>query len=219
MGGEVGGLPTGDRGPLGRSTVDLAAAPPSSVAVLDVVPLADDSGERFGLRGFCCCENLPWTAPDRHRRPGRIDVATLISKDRGESPAQTFLRLKNWSSSKKELLGWLARLRDNHGEELRLIIRDCTDFGIPWELFWLADATGGDWLGSAVTVVRWVAMPRAADDAELPPGRSVADGGVIAYVADGTMRADRRATARSVGPARSFCSTARSRWPMWTPPG
>lgn len=184
-------LPSGESASLGTTTIDLRAAYPPGVAVLDVLPLVGDEGQRFGLRGYCCCDELLWTAPDRHRRPGRIDVAALITRDGGESPAHTFLRLKNWSSSKIELQRWLSCLRERHGDALTLIVRDCTDFGIAWELFWLSGPDGGDWLGSAITVTRWVTMPRARSTvSRLPLHRARAGGEVVAYVADGPMRAD-----------------------------
>jgi len=191
-------LPSGPPTPLGAAPVNAAAAYPPGVAVLDVTSLVDDAGERFALTGRCCCADLPYTAPTQQRRPNKVDVAALITKNGGESPAQTFLRLKNWSTSKVALQRWLNLLRSHHRDDLAVIIRDNTDFAIPWELFWVDDGDGGgDWLGSLATLTRWTTMVRADPDIEFLPRPALRkDGGVLAYIAGGPMQADMETMAR-----------------------
>lgn len=174
---------------LGPRPVQADATYPAGIAVVDVVAVESEGGERFGLRGSCCCAELPWTAPVQHRRPGKIGVGQLIDKERGESPAHAYLRLKNWSRTKEDLQRWLRQVRASHGDGLALIFRDTTDYGIPWELFWLHDdADGGDWLGSLSTVTRWAAGWN--QHGKGPVSAEVAQGDVMAYVAAGEMRAD-----------------------------
>lgn len=178
---------------LGAREVDPEARFPPGVAILDVSAIVASDGERFVLQGTCCCDLLPRTDTPRQQRPPAVDLAELISPDTGESPARTFLRLISWSSTKMELQDWLRRLRIAHGDALTVIVRDTTDFAIPWELFWLPDsgsATGG-WLGSHAILTRWTAMERAAAELrQLPSPARVADGDVLAYVANGVMAND-----------------------------
>lgn len=103
---------------LGPTLVDADAAHPAGIAILDVIAIQTEDGQHFGLRGNCCCSTLPWTAPPQQRRPNKVNVGDLIDKDRGESPAHAYLRLKNWSRTKKELQRWLRDLRTNHGDGL-----------------------------------------------------------------------------------------------------
>jgi hypothetical protein len=175
---------------LGVSTVDPDASLAAGFAVLDVHEVVDESGPRFSLSGACCCHELPYTAPSRHGRPPKLELGTLISKDTGESPARTALRLASWSRTKTELVAWLTAIQQRHSDQLTLIIRDNTDFGIPWELFRLPpDArhgTPGEWLGALVSVVRCTVGQGPAGRDPRPD----CSGGVMAYVAEGAMLAD-----------------------------
>jgi hypothetical protein len=176
--------------PLGPTEVDLTAAYPPGVAVLDVRAVVAQGTERFALQGFCCCTDLPFLVTAQQQRPTRVDLAALITRDGGESPARAFLRLKNWSSSKPALQHWLRGLRSRHGDDLAVIVRDNTDFAIPWELFWFDDGQDGDWLGSAAILTRWTAIARAEPAPMTLPAATSAGGPVLAYVAPGPMRAD-----------------------------
>ena len=61
-----------------------------------------------------------------------------------------YIKLLNWAQTKYELTDWLTALRREIRTDLRLIVWDDTDFGIPWELFWHAMEEASAWLGTAV---------------------------------------------------------------------
>jgi CHAT domain len=184
-------LPTGASERLGASTVDVHAGLPHATAELLVrrAFLDGPGGDVvFELSGYCCCgENLDSVKSERHSRPPRLALATLITRERGgESPAQSLYRLRNWSLNKYELRDWLARILARHNDELRLIIWDDTGFDIPWELFWVTpDRTAGvrgGWLGVLATVTRWTTIRNVRGRIPYMSGRC--EGDVVGYVAD-----------------------------------
>ncbi|MFI0372602.1 CHAT domain-containing protein [Actinomadura sp. 1N219] len=140
---------------------DLAASLPPGVARLVVTRDRSEGAEIFGLAGSCCCGiELPYTAPRTQARPPRLALGSLISPEEdGESPAETWKRLRSWSVHLNEQLhSWLADVRRAHGDDTQLVILDLTDYDLPWELLWLdhqahAELPNG-WLGALVDVTR-----------------------------------------------------------------
>ena len=190
-------LPTGEPQGLGTSTADVDFTLPPATAELWVRQAFLDDPDRkvvFEVAGYCCCgEDLPPTKNERHGRPERIALATLITADRGgESPTKSLRRMQNWSRTKFELLNWLARIRRRHGNDLRLIIWDDSGFDIPWELLWIGrDMPTGQpdgWLGALATVTRWTSVQSTKGRVPYRSGRC--EGEVVGYVAD-EMSSDR----------------------------
>ncbi|WP_344278203.1 CHAT domain-containing protein [Actinomadura napierensis] len=178
---------------LGAGPVDAHASLPQATAQLTVQRARlDGAGEPvFELVGFCCCgEDLPPTRNGRHGRPPRIALGTLISGESGgESPTRSLNRMRSWSRSKYELLGWIRRIRDRHGDDLRLIIWDDSGFEIPWELLWVDQAGSGGpgaWLGALAVVTRWTTVH--APGGPLPYASADRRGSVAGYVADEMSR-------------------------------
>ncbi|GAA2423731.1 CHAT domain-containing protein [Actinomadura vinacea] len=139
---------------------DPGAPAAPGVAQLRIVRAISDGEPVFGVSGHCCCADLPYHAPGEYGRPG-LSLGTLMSREAaagGAPPAKTLHWMRGWSESKRPLVGWLNRLRRVHGDRLRLIIWDDTDFDIPWELLWLpgepGDGVRGGWLGAEVAVSR-----------------------------------------------------------------
>ncbi|MDL4813615.1 hypothetical protein [Actinomadura opuntiae] len=189
-------LPSGEPRGLGAAPVDVHASLPEATAELTVQRARlDGAGDPvFELSGFCCCgEDLPPARNERHGRPPRIALGTLISgRPGGESPARSLNRMRSWSRTKYELLGWIGRIRARHGDDLRLIIWDDSGFEIPWELLWVpaepASGLPGGWLGALAVVTRWTTVH--APGGPLPYASADRRGGAAGYVAD-AMRRDR----------------------------
>jgi CHAT domain len=118
-----------------------------------------------------------------HGRP-RIALTELM-RSTVETPEQVCDRLRVWSAEQQDLLDWLRQLRHRHGDGLRVMIADCTGWGIPWELLWLP--TDNVWLGAEVPVIRWVAGAPSSGDS--------CSGEVVAYL-DPAMDQDREVLAR-----------------------
>ncbi|WP_242909523.1 CHAT domain-containing protein [Actinomadura terrae] len=170
----------------------LTDALPTGTARLTVTRDHSGDTEVFGLTGACCCGiELPYTAPRTQARPPRLSLGSLITPEEGgESPSETWKRLRSWSIHLNERLhGWLAAIRRAHGADLRLIILDLTDYDLPWELLWLTEPPEQGWMGALVTVTRSTTAVERRRLAEPPP--ETCKGDVAAYI-NKEMRADRR---------------------------
>ena len=99
--------------------------------------------------------------PKELKRQGRPGFVLADELDHGISEPEAvdcYIKLRAWSETKYELTQWLTVLRRKIGTDLRLIVWDDTDFGIPWELFWHAMEEAPAWLGTAVQVIRWTTV-------------------------------------------------------------
>jgi hypothetical protein len=139
---------------------DLSAGLPPRTALLKVIRAEYRGHEAFQLQGYSEKERL---VPDEKDLRSQLKPDFMLSRDLKntiDSAAECYHHLLNWSTGKYALRRWIATLRRAMGDEVRLIIWDDTDFGIPWELFRL-DSTGGaetEWLGVAVQVIRWTTV-------------------------------------------------------------
>jgi hypothetical protein len=147
--------------PLRPRPANLASGLSRGTARLTVTRDHLGGAEVFGLIGSCCCGvDLAYTAPPTQARPHRLSLGSLISSgENGESPAETFMRMRSWSTHMNQALHlWLTRLRRAHGDDFQLIICDVTDFDLPWELLWLKPVQSADlsegWLGAIIPVTR-----------------------------------------------------------------
>jgi len=175
--------------------VDPRAGLPVGTALLRVTRDRADGEEVFALSGSCCCHQLAYTAPRRHGRPGKLRLGDLISMEAGgESPANTLVRMRNWSNTKEELIRWIGALRCTHADDLRLVVWDDTDFEIPWELLWIPavpeTAAGEGWLGSTVTMTRWTTIRSVYPVGNGLSASGQCVGGVLAYVGNAQMSGD-----------------------------
>ena len=120
---------------------DLSAALPDDVALLKVVLTRVDDQECFRLELYWRHRILVTDTPEELRRQGRPGFVLADELDHNISPPEAvdcYTKLRAWSQTKYELTRWLTILRREIGTDLRLIVWDDTDFGIPWELFWHA---------------------------------------------------------------------------------
>jgi len=152
-------------------------------AVLRVIRTAGyDSQDGYQLQGWCgeftvTCR----TGPTRLVAPG-VSLATI--RQTGEFPSETLRGIQLWSGNQTELADWINRIRERHGDRLRLIVWDDTGFELPWELFWVpADerhGLPGGLLGALLVLARWTTVHGV--DENLPRHTGDCHGRVLAYL-------------------------------------
>jgi hypothetical protein len=173
------------------TTRDLSAALPDSVALLKVVPVRVDNQDCFQLELYWRHRILVTDDLKELKRQGRPGFVLADELDHRISPrnaVDSYTKLRAWSETKYELTKWLTVLRRN--PDLRLIVWDDTDFGIPWELFWHAMGQDSAWLGTAVQVIRWTTVHDANRHDQFSAEESQSVGGDILYYEDPKLTAD-----------------------------
>ncbi|MFF5110268.1 CHAT domain-containing protein [Streptosporangium sp. NPDC000509] len=164
---------------LPSTPVDPTAGLPPRTARLNVWRESGTGRESYGLAGICCCGiALTYQRQPQQVRPPKLALGDLIRRGSGgESPVETFWRLRSWSKDASEgLKGFISAIRRAHGDDVRMIIEDFTGYDLPWELLRHRDrGLAGEWLGALFPIARSVGTPPAA----------VTDctGEILAYVA------------------------------------
>jgi hypothetical protein len=172
------------------STVDPEAKLPEALAELFVHRVRDAAGEElFGLTGKSVGNDLPYTVTRTQLRPPDIGLGKVSGE--GEFPSEIFAAICGWSRNQRTLVEWISELRVHHGDGLRLIVWDDTDYDIPWELLWLDEdeerGLAAGCLGALVNVARWTTIQEIS---KLPLDyASECSGDVVGYF-DETMHAD-----------------------------
>jgi hypothetical protein len=117
---------------------------PEQVAVLHVQMDGKDMFRLIGANTY-----LPLDVRQQDKPPRSL--GELIEQGIAASEIRnTFI---DYSPSVDELCGWLLRLLDRYGSELKLIIIDHTDFEIPWELIDLQERR---FVGAMIATSRWL---------------------------------------------------------------
>jgi hypothetical protein len=166
---------------------DLSVALPDNVALLKVVLTKVDNQDCFRLELYWRHRILVTDDPMELKRQGRPGFVLADELDHGISPSEAvdcYTKLLAWSETKYELTQWLTILRREIGTDLRLIVWDDTDFGIPWELFWHAMKEAPAWLGTAVQVIRWTTVHDANRHDQFSAEESQSIGGDVLYYED-----------------------------------
>lgn len=123
----------------------------------------------------------------RQGRPGFV-LADAIDGDFSPPKAvDCYVTLRTWSRTKYKLTQWMTTLRRELGPDLRLIVWDDTDFGIPWELFWHDMDEAPAWLGTVVQIIRWTTVHDDNRHAQFNAQESRAIGGRILYYEDPSL--------------------------------
>jgi len=148
---------------ISAARLDLAASLPPKTALLKVVMARDDGKDAFQLEGYYSGRMMWASDPEdlRHQlKPGMTLARKLSGGASIDTAVDCYRFMLNWSLGKDGLKRWIADLRQALGTELRLIIWDETNFGIPWELLQLHPTGGKDteWLGVAVQAIRWTTI-------------------------------------------------------------
>lgn len=182
-----------DWGEVPRARQDLSKTLPPDTALLKVVPARVDGEECFRLELYFRSRMLVTDAPEtlkRQRRPAMMLAEVLDGEPNPAGAAECYTFLRNWSDTKYELNQWLTSLRREAGNDLRLVVWDDTDFGIPWELFWHATEENPGWLGIVIELTRWTTVhdPRRYNQFSAEAGSS-GDGQVLYYEDSGLPRA------------------------------
>ncbi|ANS67906.1 hypothetical protein SLINC_5682 [Streptomyces lincolnensis] len=152
-------------------------------AVLRVVRAVGAGGyDGYQLQGACGDLTVTCrTGPTRLMAPA---VSLGMLQEKGEFPSETLRAIQHWSANQGELAEWINRIRQRHGEGLRLIVWDDTGFELPWELFWVpADeqhGLGGGLLGALLVMARWTTVH--GEDEGLPRETGPCRGRVLAYL-------------------------------------
>jgi hypothetical protein len=171
--------PSGTGGTEGRPYDRLE----EGTAVLRVVRATGADGrDGYRLNGWCGSLTIDCAAgPTRLPAPS-IALANLNVA--GEYPSELLRGIRHWSKNQTELAHWLNRIRDRHGDTLRLIVWDDTGYELPWELFWVPPdaehALEGGLLGALLVMARWTTVHNS--DHDLPKERGECRGRVLAYL-------------------------------------
>jgi CHAT domain-containing protein len=166
---------------------DLTAGLPAGVALLKVIPTTHEGRPAFRLEGHFGATT--WRSDEQsveHQLNPFHHLGRTLGKtgDRAEdqallhAAAEYYQFVMSWSNTKYELNAWLAGLRAEVGGDLRLVVWDDTDMGVPWELFRHSVDGKATWLGVEIPVIRWTTVHDARRHAQFSaerPGTSVGD--------------------------------------------
>jgi hypothetical protein len=146
---------------------DLSEPLPRDVALLKVIP-ADVGGQPgFRLEGYF--RGQIWTGSETdlssQLKPEQSIGEVLDTADGNvdnpvlrEAAVGYFKLILAWSRTKYSLHRWLTDLRRVVGADLRLVVWDDTDLGLPWELYRFQVDDQHLWLGAAMQVIRWTTI-------------------------------------------------------------
>lgn len=172
--------------------------PTTPSALLLVQPAGDDECRVVGYTG-----GEEGQEPDLDNVIYRPDIALgdlATSEPGGEQAADVRYVFRNWSRDNATITAWFEQLRETTGDDLHLVVWDCTGHDIPWELFHLpGDRAIGrppGWLGALVPVARRLSIREYGLTWD-PWSFSVhaSAGRVVATIAE-SMAADREFLAR-----------------------
>jgi len=158
---------------LPAAEVDALGALPSDTALLVVVAEQYDSFHMtFYHGGFSDSSPVGSAAPLRKNMltiPGITRKVAGSSNDPGADEylpwRDSYFQLASMWQWNDDLIGWIHRLFTPGEPRTRLIVKDNTGFGIPWELYFKHSVPTGPnatpvrgWLGALIPVVRWTAL-------------------------------------------------------------
>jgi hypothetical protein len=167
---------------------DLREKLPEKVALLKVIPHKSHDGadcfqlEMYSHHGMQTAKDR--AALERQGRPGLMLAEKLVRDVDLAAAVDCYDELLDWSNTKPELTSWLAELRKDIGDDLRLIVWDDTDFGISWELFWHEMDESPAWLGTVAEIVRWVTVRTPGWGRQFSAQKCELAGGSILYYED-----------------------------------
>jgi hypothetical protein len=173
---------------------DLSASLPPHTALLKVVRARHGDRDAFQLEGYF--GNKVWVSDPKDLRyqlqPGMMLSRELNHTATIDTAVKCYRYMLNWSAGKHALKNWIAMLRAAMGSEVRLVIWDDTDFGIPWELFQLHPTGGADteWLGAVVKTIRWTTVHDPARSDQFSALMTENSEGGILYYEDAGLVAD-----------------------------
>jgi hypothetical protein len=151
---------------------DALGALPSGTALLRLV--AAEQHDSFHMT-FCydgVCDSAPAEESVSLRKhlltiPGIVRKVANAPQDRGSGQhvpwRESYLELATMWKCNDHLIRWINRLFTSGASRPRLIVKDGTGLGIPWELYFKRPVFTGPnvspergWLGALIPVVRWI---------------------------------------------------------------
>lgn len=153
---------------------DLLGALPDGTALLQVVPTKqhDSFHMTFYFGGACDSAPAEDSVPLRQHLLTIPSIARKVANaqhDRGSGQhmpwRESYLELSTIWRYNDHLMNWIHRLLTCDAAPPRLIVKDGTGLGIPWELYFKHAVYNGPnaspqrgWLGALIPVVRWISL-------------------------------------------------------------
>ncbi|MEV6527505.1 hypothetical protein AB0M43_36825 [Longispora sp. NPDC051575] len=131
---------------------------------------------RWGDREFVADQEIHL----RRQRPlpAQLTLPAIVKAQEGFDGSywrDTFVALRQWWIGQQYLMRWLREMMETN-ERPHLVVWDNTPFEIPWELAYSTAPAHTGWIGTFLTVSRWMSVLDGRDPEEYSAERRSVDG-------------------------------------------